>query len=248
MSEETNREIQQDIDSAAAVPRTTAEHGLSGPRSRVALGLMLAAPLLAIAIAYLAASNPTPDGRTERREATSEIAAPIGGARGRFPTGGLGMSLAEWEKEHGEADEIGVYPTSDVRFVDGTRQSYYQVYSERSKGRVFSISYEVRHVAGEDLEAVRAKVRSMASQLLPGDAELVDSRPASGVYPATELYESRYLRGRYPRPESAAVWGDAEPGSVTVEYREEPEPTDVYGEYGTRVVLTLWTGDRRDGS
>lgn len=241
----TDREILQDTDPAHVVPRSTAKRSALQLRGRVGLGLTVAVPLFAIAIALVVASNLATGRRITSSEGASTPTTLIENATRRFPTGGLGMSLNAWEKEHGTANEIGVYPTSDVRYVDGNWRSYYEVHDEGSTDRVFSIEYEIRHVEGEELEAAHAEVRTRALQLLPGDARLVESKPADGAHPATELYESEYLKDLFPRSESLVMWGDAEPGSITLEYRGSPEQVDVYGVYGTEVGVRVTTGDRR---
>ena len=86
------------------------------------------------------------------------------------------------------------------------------------------------------------EARAVAPGLLPSDARLVESVPADGVYPESQLYESEYLRERFAAADPVVVWGGTKPGTLTVEYLEVQDPG-----IGYFMVTRVSTGDSRVG-
>ena len=201
------------------------------------LALVILAPLLVVL--YIATADSAPGPATARVTSTARPERPAARAQraaAPHPSGGLGLSIAEWERAHGKPGPTGFaedgYPI--------TPTSYYKVYSELSTKRVFRIEHLIRYV--EDLGPAREEARAAAPGLLPSDARLVESVPADGVYPESQLYESEYLRKRFAAADPVVVWGRTKPGTLTVEYLEVQD-----GGMGYYTLTRVSTGDSRVG-
>lgn len=142
--------------------------------------------------------------------------SPIASDDERFASGGLGLSLVDWQSLHGSgADTPG---SLGLSYEDGQFDAL-----AFDDGNIRWL--EVRFGFGVPF----GEARLLASLYMPDDAELVGSYVAEFGLPI-DLYFSESLRARFTDPDD---WPEAEPGQFIVIYGQFGPPE------GTGDVTTL---------
>ena len=120
-------------------------------------------------------------------------------------TGGLGLSLREWEAAHGhpEGETGGLF-----RYQDAT---YLVVY-------YCDLVWNLTHHPHKGGSVPPEEARAAARRLMPGDA-VGERFMAQRKDREVELYTSKYLRGRY----DAGAWGEGRAGVFHVLYKVDAQ-------------------------
>jgi hypothetical protein len=154
----------------------------------------------------------------------------------RFPSGGIGLTKAEWEKTHvlkvNKESAPNIYDPHYYDY-DGKPFGEYVVNfwpdPQRDRGsliirgitgnptKILSDVLDIR-ITPEQLD--QEKEQQAARALLPNDAELVESgRLPTHQHELIETYHSKLLEERYPSlPGVSKPWGENRPGTIHVSY------------------------------
>lgn len=146
-------------------------------------------------------------GQGQEAEA-QPVDAPTNKAQAAQPyaSGGLGLTVAAWQKEHGP----GTPRSFGLAYEDG---HFWALSGE--DGRLIHIEQEIPAMSIED-------ARILSTQLMPADAQLVGSYYADfGLL--VDLYYSPSLIEQIPNDD----WTDAEPGNFMVIYGQYGPPEGV---------------------
>jgi hypothetical protein len=134
-----------------------------------------------------------------------------------YASGGLGLSLADWEAKHG--------PANNRRRERLYEDDKYGVYYWHS-GEVFVTDSSpviwARRSWPEGQEVSLDEAKAEAVSLIPTDAVLQGSQQKDGLQWWIEIYTSTSLATRYPAPAELTAkqdpWESAAPGTFSIEY------------------------------
>ena len=130
-----------------------------------------------------------------------------------FPSGGLGLSREDWERQHGAPDQGSDVNGGDVSYG---QKKYFVVFGDNVSN--------ILRVAGTGNVLPLSLCQQEARAMLPSDARLVETHqePAAtgGADDTWEVYNSPSLIARFPAdPKVGAFpWDDGGPGSIGIVY------------------------------
>ena len=167
--------------------------------------------------------------------ATNQSATPVN-TPAPLQSGGLGLTKAEWEKQHRLVREVNLPTDADYYVYDSSPTYYwsdgYSVYFWSEEGqvtddsRVVGIGVDARQVLSDMLrvrpDTIGSYVspdqkRLVAQALIPSDAELQGT--SETMHFDFERYHSKSLETRYlPLASVSNPWYDDPPGTIYVRY------------------------------
>ena len=161
-------------------------------------------------------ATPEPTATSKPVDTPTRVVAPSS-PTGAFSSGGLGLSKAEWERQHNPDED-----SYDIGYYDDGK---YLVLFDEDKISEIELMFD-------RLDLTLDEARTEAESLIPEDNRSIETYSPDGFPEWTiDVYSSESLIGQY---ESDWVWLDSDPGTFSILY-------EIYEDFVARAVIT--TGD-----